>query len=793
MKRTILAAVCFLLVWGCAPYKQLNPKPELTPEERGFIKITDNKNEFVVKQGKMYYMEFPAPPQDNFYLVISMEGRRNLGAFLTKSYEKNIIGEKIKDETIDPEKMSVYAIHKSTGNYYWMIDRVDRVEMKLKLYYRYTPQWRFKFENKYENYKKTVKDNVTSREIYRTLGTSYHFQGFGFKNIIEQIKKRSENLNGVQKELLDIESIFPPDIKNSKDRAYLNYVSLKEKVEDEIKFQSDYLAVLNFFYHEDAAKGNTADLLNKMDEFIKFFSEKSRFPAPIVTEAKTVIGPRLKEILPFYKQLISGKEDAAPFDPDLYRLGPLEKTGKLHEVSGIPAPRVYQDLTAFVKQFNEKAAAADSIAKQTDAAVQSVQSLADMPSDVFFRDVRILISGLLGKIPATIGDEAGEYKGYKSTTALNEKIQGLGVKLSDLTEKYRTAEILVPKLNEHKARRDYSGLIGLLKQYLHLDFLVDKYRKADSLSIVEQTRGINTAITAANWWDTERKLKALYSDRNFLDPEKTKPVQLRVVKNWEDSLKYRINTISRSRVLKFLEENIDSLHNVDSMYMDSVFFPVHEMTFTVGSPSELERNNQELRAYLQNIKEFEFPAKAITRLYDEFMKNPNDNGVLKARAIVAHGKQYKGDDDKIRRRLAECDPWTPKWIVKPKQYRRVFALPVTDSKTGQNRYVVRMKIKIPSEAKFPVYDVNIKLPKTVARNAAAKQWYEKILMNGKKLKNEGRFTISAPTASNGYECQITPVRMRKDKSNTLEIYFNHKSFKVLPISVMVQKPIIKKN
>ena len=66
-------------------------------------------------------------------------------------------------------------------------------------------------------------------------------------------------------------------------------------------------------------------------------------------------------------------------------------------------------------------------------------------------------------------------------------------------------------------------------------------------------------------------------------------------------------------------------------------------------------------------------------------------------------------------------------------------------------------------------------------------------MNGKVLKNEGRFSIVAPTADNNYECQITPVQMDKGKDNVLEVRFNHSSMKVFEVSAMAQKPIIKKN
>jgi hypothetical protein len=104
-----------------------------------------------------------------------------------------------------------------------------------------------------------------------------------------------------------------------------------------------------------------------------------------------------------------------------------------------------------------------------------------------------------------------------------------------------------------------------------------------------------------------------------------------------------------------------------------------------------------------------------------------------------------------------------------------------------------MNVSIETDAACPVYDVNIKLPKDVAENAGTEQWYNAISLNKILLKNEGRFSISAPSATNNYECQITPVQMNKGKGNILEITFEHNSFKVHQVSVMVQKPLIKKN
>jgi len=110
-----------------------------------------------------------------------------------------------------------------------------------------------------------------------------------------------------------------------------------------------------------------------------------------------------------------------------------------------------------------------------------------------------------------------------------------------------------------------------------------------------------------------------------------------------------------------------------------------------------------------------------------------------------------------------------------------------------NEYVFRVLLRIPSEAQFPVFEINVKLPKEVAENAHTQSWYESIKINKTPIKNEGRFTITAPTPESNYESQISPVQMDKAGNNVLEIRFKHNSFKVFEVSTMAQVPIIRKN
>jgi hypothetical protein len=105
----------------------------------------------------------------------------------------------------------------------------------------------------------------------------------------------------------------------------------------------------------------------------------------------------------------------------------------------------------------------------------------------------------------------------------------------------------------------------------------------------------------------------------------------------------------------------------------------------------------------------------------------------------------------------------------------------------------RIKLQIPSDAQFPVFDVNIKLPKELAEGAGREQWYEEITINKNPIKNEGRFRITSPTSDNNYESQITPVQVDKAGNNILEVRFKKGSYKVYEISAMAQVPIMKKN
>ncbi len=780
-----------LFLSGCAVYKQLTPEPGLSPQEQGFLELKAKDKNLVLKKEKKYYIAFPAPAEKNFYLVLKITDKDKIQTSLTAKLDKESIpGDKIKDNAYDPKTMSVYPVTSADSVYYWLIEGVPQ-EMALQLEYRYVPQWRFKWENRHAELRQAFRQNVVDHNIYRTIGVTFHFEGFDFKKVTDSVSNHLAELKKAYAELMDIESIFPPSILNSKDQAYQDFVILKKQFEAEIAFQGDYLFALDFFRIEIETRGDHVAFMDHVNDFLSYFRQKDRLIANVVQEAQTLLTNRLNLAVAFFDIRLKEKNDATPLDKEYYRTAEIRKTDSLWMLAGTPISESYSAFFRFVTSFDDRGtgliAAREETAKINAAVVQDTA----LPADDYFASVRAKAAAVA--VPEKLGQEFGKYAGFICTGKLNAAIDLFRADVNRAQSQYALADSLVRQVNAFRAQKDHSSALGILKQNLSLTFLVDKYRSLDRISVEEQARTVRASLANAAWGGAETGLFKLNRDKNFIDMPKIAALKEQTVSDLEDSLYIKVDLVTRQRVDAFCEEQWKTLDNVDSLYTDSVFLPVHDITFSSGSKTALVQRKEKLVAHLAKLKENEFPEKAIKLLYDEFLKNPDDSGVLKARAVVVHGAHYKGTDRDIAMRVAECNPKSAKLISKPTVYRRVFALPTTDKRQGKNLYFVRLNINIDSEAKFPVYDINIKLPKEVAQNAAAAQWYEKLMMNNKLLKNEGRFTISAPTAASNWECQITPVQMVKDKGNYLDIYFYHNSFKAFALSVMAQKPIIKKN
>jgi hypothetical protein len=795
--RSLLLSV-LLIVTGCATYKQLKPKPDPTPVEGGYLELKHDAKNFELKKDKRYFITFPGPQEDHFYLVLSIPDKKKIKTIFTSSLIDNSkYGEVIRDETPYPDSVSALPVDKKAPIYYWLIDNVPE-NMVLTMRYRYAPQWRYKFETHHATFKATLVKNRVDRKLYNSIGAGSRLEGFNFPLVMDTVGKHTAELTKVHKELLDIESIFPAAILNSKDVAYQDYLVLKRDLEDEINFQTNYKTALDFFYKESQSRTNPLDFISRVDDFTGFFAAKDKYPQPLVKEAAAVLKGDLDVLPSFYNQRLGTKTDFKPLEDEFFRLKSFNKLGKLFELSGIEKSADILELHKFLNDFQAKSSGLAAVSDSMEKLNLYVKNIPQMPPDDAFRTAVSRAEALQAMFPKQFDQNYGKYQSYPCAAALNQEILRVAGLLAGQLDQYRQVAAVVPQVNPLKAQNDYRGMLTILKPSASIPILVEKYRDLDKMSVNKQGAAIKSSLAAGAWREAETELSQLHADETFLNPTDIRGLKIATVLDYEDSLYMKVERLTRAKVNKFLDEKVNTLENVDSLYTDSVFLPAYNITFSSGSKADLLKRKAQLVADLFKMKDNEFPAKAIKVLYEQFVRSPEENGVLKARAIVTHGRHYmidsaKGQDNEIRRRIAECDPHTAKWIVKPKDYRKIYALPVTDNRRGKNKFMVRLNVRIPTEAAFPVYDVNIKLPKEVAHNAAANQWYEEITCNKKELKNEGRFSISSPTAANDYECQITPVQMNKEGNNILEVVFPFQAFKPIPVSIMVQKPIIKKN
>jgi hypothetical protein len=328
---------------------------------------------------------------------------------------------------------------------------------------------------------------------------------------------------------------------------------------------------------------------------------------------------------------------------------------------------------------------------------------------------------------------------------------------------------------------------------LDRELLTASTRADDLLMTYQKAATVASGIGMRDWETAETGLRELHESPGISSSPEVAAQRTTLVQRFENDIFTAVKTASEQRIDEFIKAHQVAIDNVPELYADSAFLPVHQLSFSSLGSAELARKRGQIQNYLDQIKYVQFPESSIRSIYADFTRNTRDHGVEKARAIVEHGRFYKGSDKQVQGLITECDVQTAKWVMRPKEYRKLFALPITSNKQGVNEYMFRIRLQIPSEAQFPVFDVNLKLPQEVAEKAGQVQWYESITIDKKPLKNEGRFRITAPTTENNYETLITPLQMDKAGKNILEVRFNYPGFKVFEVSAMAQVPIIRKN
>ncbi|RMH65446.1 MAG: hypothetical protein D6677_02595, partial [Calditrichaeota bacterium] len=145
MKYPLIALLSAALFTGCAAYKQLQPEPPVSPKENGYIELKDDDEWFELDQGKKYYIAFPAPEADNFYLLIDARPTQgDIQTAFASAFDEDKGGlAPLANEAATDATEEAWPVDRSVQNFYWIIEKVDK-DMQLHLKYRYLPRWRYK-------------------------------------------------------------------------------------------------------------------------------------------------------------------------------------------------------------------------------------------------------------------------------------------------------------------------------------------------------------------------------------------------------------------------------------------------------------------------------------------------------------------------------------------------------------------------------------------------------------------------------------------------------------------------
>jgi hypothetical protein len=491
----------------------------------------------------------------------------------------------------------------------------------------------------------------------------------------------------------------------------------------------------------------------------------------------------------FYQQALSLLQEAHANLPESEVRG-MEKYGK-YKCSIVLDQKITNTgkcIAALTEQF-KSLRVFDSQIREVNAAFGTAPA---WPEDSFYGDLMNHVDEMRKALLKSTAESADPYGNRKAAVWAAGRMSGAVKQENDFRQRYQKANELVRQINALKAQANYRGIIRTLNANRSLGFLLSQYPDIDTLSLGIQTRAITAALSVNAWKNAESKIDELFRDREFLNPDAIAEKRNQSVRHFEAELYQKVDAVSRSAAESFIKAHELTVKNVPGLYKDSVFLPVYRLQFSSEGQRELQQKQKHIEGYLTQLKNVDFPETAIKALYRELTKNILDQGVEKARAIADHGKAYKGTNKQVRNLIDECDYTVAKVFSKPSEYRKFFVLPTTSNKKGTNDYVLRLALKIPSDAAFPIFDINVTVPREIAQNTN-QAWFQEISINKKPIKNEGRFHITAPTSSNNYESQITPVQIDKAGSNIFEIKLKYPGFRVFEVSVMAQKPIIRKN
>ena len=298
MRIWSVAAICAVFFAGCAAYKELTPEPPVTPLERGYIELKEDDEIFQLEKGEKYYIQFPAPVQNDFALVLETNKKWSIESLLTPVFDdKDGPGERIPDEAAQKDSFMVYAVGKLGRPYTWVVENVW-TDAELTMRYRYVPRWRYMFENRAVTLRGDLEHNRMDRTQYDAIDDRYSFRGFDFRRVGAQLEVKTRNLAKLAEEMGKLKAIIPTDVLTSTDTAAVKYRQLDDDLTDEVAFQASYAGALVVFEKLEVTRGNTGEFLREAPSFTTFLTNQQHYTERVTGRIRADVIGRLGDAFP---------------------------------------------------------------------------------------------------------------------------------------------------------------------------------------------------------------------------------------------------------------------------------------------------------------------------------------------------------------------------------------------------------------------------------------------------------------------------------------------------------------
>ncbi|MBI4429990.1 MAG: hypothetical protein HY562_12830, partial [Ignavibacteriales bacterium] len=564
---------------GCAAFIELQPIPPVQSTERGFIELRNDEENFLLMEKEKYFIKFPRPSDDHFYLILEMSLKKRVHNYLTATFndgEGPIIP--LADETASHDSMAVIAVDTSTAFFYWVIDTVS-ANVPLTLRYRYVPQWRYTVENKYDEYRGVLAENTMNKEKYESMGPQFDFNAFNVPSERQMLQGRNARLSQMNDALIRLESLFPANIASSRDTLYQLYAGLSKETRDELQFQSDYRDVLTVLQLETDTRGDFEAFMGNATEFLKFLEQRNRVRKPIVDHVKSICLKRLAEALPSFDAQIRKVNDLTAM-----RLRPaIDDVEKLYEACDEKLPQQLDEVRQYALDFNSSV----QTLRSAEEAYRSVQTVSQQtvlwPADAYYPDLLAQLDGAKRMMP---GFSPGKYTRYRTSTAstlLALEMQKLSKNIDDRQKDFRRAAESVEKINTLRPPKEYRGIIRVLRENRDLGFLLAHYPDIDDLLLNLLMGRVQERIDAQQWRTAEEELAELMNDKEYLNLAAISLRKLEQVKTLETDIFERVRKLSVERVDGFVRRHEMTLDNILSLYSDSAFLSAYVLTFSSES------------------------------------------------------------------------------------------------------------------------------------------------------------------------------------------------------------------